>query len=346
MTIIFRFFMMPLTLKSQKSMMKMKELKPELDKIKEKYKNTKAPELARKMQQEQSALMAKHGANPLSGCLPVLIQMPLFIGLNTVMRQSSLYIARLRDMYEYLAAKLLEIPGLVNPPEEAPGAIQNLAEGRVAGYERIIPEAWTNNLQEVANWLQENGMWYEPTKENIQAGIDAVGGHVVMIGWPEHLARVVNRFSSADWEYVYSQITDASQLSYIQNLVSDLSRIETFLSISVVESSGWGLPGILIPVLTGVSMFISSWLMQQRTYDPNADERTVMMQKMTLFVMPLMIAFFTVGLVAAVGIFWITGQIFQIVTDIILLKKAKVPIRMPFQKPPPVVDVIPIKKKK
>jgi len=348
MTIIFRFLMLPLALKSQKSMIKMRELQPELKKIKDKYGNTKDPELMKKSQQEQSALLAKHGANPLSGCLPILIQMPLFIGLNIVMRQASLYITRLREMYEYLAVQLLRIPGLVNPPEEAPGLIQNLAEGRIYGYDRIIPEAWIANLHDVALWLRHRGLWYTYTEQDVRAGIDYIGGDAIMMGWPDHLARVINRFTPADWELVYANIADPANLEYIQYLVSNLVRIETFFGVSIVESSGWGLPGILIPILTGISMFVSSWLMQQRTFDPNADERAQLTQKMMLFVMPVMMAFFTVGLVAAVGVFWITGQLFQIIQDFVLLKKSGTPIRMPFAKPTPetVVDVVPTKKKK
>ena len=353
MTIIFRFLIMPLGLKSQKSMMKMRELKPELDKIKAKYGNSKDPEIVKKFQQEQSALLAKHGANPLSGCLPMLIQMPLFIGLNTVMRQAALYIAQLRNMYEYLAAQLLQVPGLIGMYNEVPGALQNLAEGNVRDaegnilFERIIPTDWIANLNNFEADLIARGVFNNiTTLDQIRPEVAAFGENMIVYGLPEHLARVINRFTPADWEYIYSHITDASKLQYIQNLVNDLAQIETFLGISIVESSGWGLPGIIIPILTGISMFISSWLMQQRTFDPNADERTVMTQKMMLFVMPVMIAFFTVNLVAAVGIFWITGQIFQIIQDIILLKRSGTPIRLPFAKPPEVVDVVPVKKRK
>ncbi|MCL1862871.1 MAG: YidC/Oxa1 family membrane protein insertase [Defluviitaleaceae bacterium] len=347
MTIIFRFLILPLGLKSQKSMIKMRELQPELKKIKDKYGNSKDPEIMKKSQQEQSALLSKHGANPLSGCLPMLIQFPLFIGLNIVMRQASLYITRLREMYEYLAEQLLLIPGLVNPAGEPPGLIQNLAEGRITGYDRIVPEAWAENLNAVSNWLQHRGLWYTGTEQDVRAAIDYIGNDVIIMGWPDHLARVINRFTPTDWELVYANITDPAQLEYVQHLISNLVRIETFFGISVVEPSGWGLPGILIPIITGISMFVSSWLMQQRTFDPNADERAVLTQKMMLFVMPVMMAFFTVGLVAAVGVFWITGQLFQIIQDIILLKKSGTPIRMPFAKPPEaVVDVVPAKKRK
>ena len=344
MTIIFHFLVLPLHLKSQKSMLKMRELKPELDKIKEKYaKYGKDPEMMKKSQQEQSALLAKHGANPLSGCLPILIQMPLFIGLNIVMRQAALYITALRDLYTELAEKLLEIPSLLGVHGER-GILWKLAEGEIG--ERIIPLEMSVQSEAFRAFQHQhvlaNGMEIEPFRE----ALTQYAGDVVVLDLPEHLARVINRFNPADWEMVYEQIP-AESLGLIQGLVENLTQIQTFLGISIVVPSGWALPGILIPIITGVSMFISSWLMQQKTYDPNADERTVMTQKMTLFVMPVMMAFFTVQMVAAVGVFWTTGQLFRITQDLLALKKSGTPLQLPFAKPPPeVVDIVTSKKKK
>ncbi|MCL2456051.1 MAG: YidC/Oxa1 family membrane protein insertase [Defluviitaleaceae bacterium] len=345
MTIIFRFLVLPLNLKSQKSMIKMRELKPELDKIKAKYGNSKDPEIVKKFQQEQSALLAKHGANPLTGCLPILIQLPLFIGLNMVMRQAAVYIASLRNLYENLAGELLKIPELIGTAAE-PGVIWNLAEGKISGLSPIVPPDWTKNLQSFGNWLAERGVNPENMGvEQTLRELAAFDKDVIILGLPEHLARVINRFTPADWEMVYSEIP-AQFLSEINFAVENLAQIQTFLGISVVEPSGWAFPGILIPIFTGISMFISSWLMQQRTFDPNADERTVLTQKMMLFVMPFMMAFFTVQMVAAVGVFWTTGQIFQIIQDIILLKKSGTPIRLPFAKQKIEVVEISDKKKK
>lgn len=355
MTIIFRLLIMPLGLKSQKSMMKMRELKPELDKIKAKYGNSKDPEIMKKSQQEQSALLAKHGANPLSGCLPMLIQLPLFIGLNIVMRQAALYIGTLNDMYERLANSLLEVyPRLVGRPVygqdgQEPGVLWRLAEGYFENFSAIVNPAWVENRINLEAYLRERGEIYTVSVEQLQNEIADRGGNILIYGFPEDLARILQRFTNAEWEFLYNHIPSA-YLPEIQTLVNEIIQIETFLGVSVVNPSGTSFPGIIIPIVTGISMFISSWLMQQRTYDPNADERTVMTQKMMLFVMPIMMAFFTINLVAAVGVFWVTGQIFQIVQDLILLKRSGTPIRLPFAKAKSktveIVDVVPLKKKK
>ena len=76
MTIIVRLAMSPVTYKSYVSQIKMKVLKPEVDEITKKHKDD-----AVKRQQETMALYNKAGANPMSGCLPALLQLPVFYAL-------------------------------------------------------------------------------------------------------------------------------------------------------------------------------------------------------------------------------------------------------------------------
>ncbi len=76
MTILVRLLMSPVTYKSYLSQAKMKVLKPEITEINEKFKDN-----AMKKQQETMKLYNKAGVNPMSGCLPALVQMPIFYAL-------------------------------------------------------------------------------------------------------------------------------------------------------------------------------------------------------------------------------------------------------------------------
>lgn len=82
-TILIRLITFPLQYKSFKSMKKMQTIQPELTKIKEKYKDE-----PQKMQKETMDLFKKAGANPLSGCLPLLLQMPFFFAIYKVLYSS------------------------------------------------------------------------------------------------------------------------------------------------------------------------------------------------------------------------------------------------------------------
>ncbi|MFH1732536.1 MAG: membrane protein insertase YidC [Planctomycetota bacterium] len=76
LTACVRLLLHPLTLKSQKAAHKMQEIQPLVKAVKEKYKHDKQVQ-----QQEVMKIMREQGANPLGGCLPVLLQIPIFIGL-------------------------------------------------------------------------------------------------------------------------------------------------------------------------------------------------------------------------------------------------------------------------
>lgn len=64
-----------------RSMRKMAEFQPEIKKLQKKYANDK-----QRLAQEMQKLQSEHGVNPLGGCLPMLLQVPVFIGLNHVLR--------------------------------------------------------------------------------------------------------------------------------------------------------------------------------------------------------------------------------------------------------------------
>ena len=76
MTVIVRLALSPVTYKSYLSQAKMKVLRPEINALNDKYGNDRA-----KKQQETMKLYTKAGANPMAGCVPSLLQLPVFLGL-------------------------------------------------------------------------------------------------------------------------------------------------------------------------------------------------------------------------------------------------------------------------
>ena len=82
-TILLRALFWPLMAKSTRSMKRMQALSPELKALQEKYKDD-----PQKLTQKQWELYRKHKVNPMSGCLPLLIQTPVFIGFFTMLRSA------------------------------------------------------------------------------------------------------------------------------------------------------------------------------------------------------------------------------------------------------------------
>ncbi|MEF3120325.1 membrane protein insertase YidC [Kocuria flava] len=85
LTLVMRTLTIPLFLKQIKSMRGMQELQPEMAKLQAKYKGKKDQLSRQAMAQEQMELYKKHGSNPFSACLPILVQMPIFFGLFQVL---------------------------------------------------------------------------------------------------------------------------------------------------------------------------------------------------------------------------------------------------------------------
>ncbi|MGA1226473.1 MAG: membrane protein insertase YidC [Tamlana sp.] len=111
MTILVKILLSFVQYKQFLSQAKMKILKPELDEIREKYKNNKM-----KAQQETMALQTKAGASPMAGCLPALIQLPVFYALFQFfpsafdLRQKSFLWADDLSSYDVIANLPFNIP--------------------------------------------------------------------------------------------------------------------------------------------------------------------------------------------------------------------------------------------
>ncbi len=87
-TIFIKILLFPLTYASSVSMAKMQTLQPKIKAIKKKYKNLKDPEQRKKMNVETMALYKSEKVNPAGGCLPLLLQMPVFFGLFRLLQTS------------------------------------------------------------------------------------------------------------------------------------------------------------------------------------------------------------------------------------------------------------------
>lgn len=82
-TVLIKIILLPLTLKQDKSMKDMKKIQPQIDALRDKYKSN--PEELNKRTME---LYKEHKVNPFGSCLPLVIQMPVLIGLFGVLRQT------------------------------------------------------------------------------------------------------------------------------------------------------------------------------------------------------------------------------------------------------------------
>ena len=82
LTVVVRSLLFPVTYRQVKSMRKMQELKPEMDEIRARYKDD-----VQKQREETTRLYQERRINPLGGCLPIFVQIPIFLALYYTIRQ-------------------------------------------------------------------------------------------------------------------------------------------------------------------------------------------------------------------------------------------------------------------
>lgn len=89
LTVAMRILLIPLTIKQTRSMHELQRIQPKLKELQEKYKNNKE-----KLQAETLKFYQENKVNPFGGCLPLLLQMPIFIALFRVLQDPSLRLGR------------------------------------------------------------------------------------------------------------------------------------------------------------------------------------------------------------------------------------------------------------
>lgn len=109
-TIIMKLATLPLTLSQNKSMMEMNKVQPLIQEIQKKYPNDK-----NKQAELTSKIYKEHKINPLAGCLPLLIQLPILMGLFNVLRHPVTYVFGTQALYDAADTGFLWLENLKDP---------------------------------------------------------------------------------------------------------------------------------------------------------------------------------------------------------------------------------------
>lgn len=258
-TILARSIMIPTSISQQKGMAKQQRLAPKIRRIQERYAGNQ-----QKIQEETQALYQREGYNPMSaGCLPMLIQMPIIIGLFGVM---------------------------YNPLRYALGL----------GVDEI------NIIQEVFVKFAEASP-EEAISSLIKKGSERY--------YPMYIIQHFDMFKDSLVGKVNTQTMEA-----ISNFVAE-KKFELFgLQLGVKPNFKSFDRYWIIPILSGVTSFAQSFLMQaqQKKMNP-AMAKNPTNGCMTVF-MPLMSVYFTFLFPAGIGIYWIVSNIYSTIQSYLMKK--------------------------
>ncbi len=162
-----KLLLLPSSIKGQKNQIRMQEIQPKMKRLADKYHNDNRNP---KYQEELQALYAEEGYNPMSGCLPTLIQLPLIFGLWNVIRQPLTYICNFSDSNLYQSVKTMVESASNN------GAVVKLRElfsayitdGKLAEYGDKVQNALDLNQIYIADAINANRNSIDGLNEAIQ----------------------------------------------------------------------------------------------------------------------------------------------------------------------------------
>ncbi|MCL1935415.1 MAG: YidC/Oxa1 family membrane protein insertase [Defluviitaleaceae bacterium] len=280
-TIIIRALLLPLAIKMNKSMEKMQILKPQIDAINKKYEGKKDAESNRAKGLEIQKLYSENGVNPLGGCLPAILQMPIFITLFNMFQMPYLYINELNQIYSRIAYQIMRVPNFYTYIQNTPSI----------GINKI-----PTNMPEL------------------------------MLTDKPDLLRLFNSYTSYDWQTLLNVLpTNYYDIDYVNGLLNIKDGMEHFLTISLIQPAGLTFPGVILPVFAAATTYFTSRMMMQKqmstaTVEQGTINPMQMQQKIMMYAMPIMMGAITVTSPAAVGLYWVSSNLFQIGQHYVLNK--------------------------
>lgn len=284
-TVIVYTLMIPMTIKQQKFSRMSAVMNPEIQKIQKKYKNKKDQASMMKMQEETKLVYEKYGTSPTGGCLGSLIQFPILFALWPVIQNIPAYVTSIKDAYMPLVNQIMATDG----------------------YQKIMEGIGK------ASPIMINPETYDYSKANT-------------------LVDVLYKFRPGTWDTLADKFPDLTNL--IDSTKNSLTHLNTFLGINIAEtpgsmfmtatknfSIGLIIVVLAIPVLSGLSQWISAKLMQQATSTGNDDDNPMAAQMKTMMnVMPLISVFMCFSMPAGLGIYWIASAVVRTIQQLVINK--------------------------
>ncbi len=282
-TLIIKTVLFPLTLKQQKSSMKMQMLQPEMNKIKDKYKGKTDKLSQQKQMVEMQDFQKKNGINMMGGCLPMLVQLPILYALFYIFQNAYVYVDAIGQNYTDIANMILQVPV------------------------DLRMEVFTPFAQEFVDK-------YESAAIIKELGFD--------LSRTDDLVMLVNYIKLDEWATILPQLGDYAV--GFAPLIETKTAIETFLTLPLVSAPGLTWPGICVPLLAAGTTFLQSKItMSASSANQDPNNPAASMTKSMMYMMPLMMGFFTISMPAGLGLYWILGNIIGIAQQVFLQKYYK-----------------------
>ena len=312
LTLIVRAAMWPLGLQQQRSMKAMQVLQPKMKAIQDRYKND-----PQTMQKKMMDLYKEHKCNPMSGCLPLLIQMPIFILLYTAL-VSPQFIQAAGDS-NFLFIDRLDKTLRGSAALSYDGNFSVNGNDRFAVFKKVVVNLGEETLENVKikgkNPIEVQGAIVPNESLDLKIDLD-------------------------NFNLKYSQLEQITSATIdVQNQTTREVETITFekrgniMAASVPTSTpknefNWDV--LLLILLFAGTMIVSQEVMMKQNKNTPQDPMQQQMQKTMKFMMPIMIMFMFIvaPIPAGVLLYFVVSNIFQVFQTIVINKQMEAEDRM------------------
>ena len=134
----------------------------------------------------------------------------------------------------------------------------------------------------------------------------------------EDIKMLIGQITQAEWNTILENAGSFS--AQLQPLIAEKVGIEYFLGISIVENAGLRFPGIIVPILSAATTYLSSKIMMSKNSSSMDDNPAMQSMKMMNYMMPVMMGVMSITLPAGLGIYWTVSNIFQTAQTVVINK--------------------------
>lgn len=308
LTILVRIVLIPLTIKQTRSMQEMQRIQPKVKELQRKYKGNR-----QKMNEELMKLYKDHQVNPLGGCLPLLLQLPVFFALfsvlNTPVRAAAL------PAEEFSASSLPDSAVCLTsaePSAEGPSPMEIVCE--VGDEERRFEvSGWANKDTGVAITEPLPFMRFcQPAEADPEAGREEDAFLCNSPPGAEHVAREGELFEAI-----------VEDRATFLGMHLSCSPTQASSEENVRQCAGPGTEAGVIPAipyyLLVALMVGSTWYqqrqMQRASAGPGAQQAQLMAR-----IMPVFLGVISISISAGVLVYWVTTNLWQIGQQQVMLR--------------------------
>ncbi len=262
--LILQILLLPFGIKQQKNSVKQASLRPKEMAIRKKYAGRTDQATQQKLNNEIMELYQRENFNPMGGCLPLLIQMPILFSLYNVVVSPLKYICGFgEEVVKSIQAKIYEI----------------MSAAQMTGFESFAPEYSVREIDLITK-MRELG---------------------------------VSNFVNGNGEVITEEILPNFT---ILNGTMDLSKVPSFENFNML---------LLIPLLTLIVTFGSTWITRKFMYNPNPDAKPDASMRIMQLSMPLLSVYISFTIAAAIGLYWIYRNILGVIQQIVMAKLIPIP---------------------